>query len=797
MQNKEVVREKQKEKEEKEKEKEKEKENRFFITREMVQEYLNDSEEKREASNGNLLRFLLDGVIASYKGDQAASERAKAEIMKSDVVLGPDLAELIGQFHSNTGRTGLRLRKALNNKGSYTLDPDLYYAVAEIRKILPSGQFFASVIGMMVGESLLELSPGEARKVYPLAGEILAFPNTISGHHHEGELAIWRTERHETDKQNKLIITSLHARLYEVIPVPHPSSDPDSLREWLLSFYQNPTANLPIFQLSDGGLVRLPGDPKDTKLYKFENPIDLYESLDAIELANGRRLVVSPLPAASQKLDCAPPITTIKRLLKMQKSGEQFPHFSRAQVDSLSDFIKAEVDYSLSPSLARATERLGSVAELKEKLNEVVTELMLLPEVSQQIEEEKKSLLLKFADDQNDFKNNLQKLKDEKIKLEGEISAARKSIKMQEQELVSRIREKFQKAQSEGVETLAQVALFRSLIGVSQTSDPRLSKEAIKTGSLFTSLETGAELASLDALKLALARSSYSSGQSTQLMSAVISSAFVCGAVGLIGEKKEAVVQMLGTVLAGGVTCSVSISVDMFSISNVFSAPALVKVGGLSIGMTFGEFLEMQSSLGRTSVVELVGANRMPPESYLPDLMNIFRPSSTPSSVVWTGPDGNIKTTTFNYPVILLLSFLSGKSTFPMMSPLSTQIPLVAVDIQWGDEPLKDDSVIVKTSHLSVLVRSELTQNLSMRTVGNISLISGDSEVLSMALENFGCIDSESLAKVILHAGRPGYVHDFSYVNSNSTGIVQKIHETIQLCSTSLFAQSIDEERRG
>ena len=127
-------------------------------------------------------------------------------------------------------------------------------------------------------------------------------------------------------------------------------------------------------------------------------------------------------------------------------------------------------------------------------------------------------------------------------------------------------------------------------------------------------------------------------------MSAVISSAFVCGAVGLIGEKKEAVVQMLGTVLAGGVTCSVSISVDMFSMSDVFSSPALVKVGGGSIGMTFGEFLEMQSSLGRTTVVELVGANRMPPESYLPDLMNIFRPSSTPASVVWTGSDRNIKT---------------------------------------------------------------------------------------------------------------------------------------------------------
>ncbi len=767
----------------------------FFVTREMVQSYLKTLNEKLETSDENVLGSLLEGAIAATKGDQAACERAKVAITKSAGLIGPDLNALISQFESNEGRTGLRLRKSLSQKNSLSVDPELYSAVAEIRKILPSGQFFANVIGMMVEQDLLELSPADARNVYPLAGEILAFPNTISGHHHEGELAIWRTERRTTDKQNKFIITALHARLYEVISVPHPSTEPDGLREWLLIFYQNLTANLPIFELSDGRLVRLPGDPKDTKSIKFEIPVDLYESLDAIELSNGRRFVVSPLPAAVQKLDCAPPITTIKRLLKIQKTGEQFPAFSRAQVDALSDLIKAEVDYPIMPSIARATERLGAISDLKEQLDEVVAEMLSLPKVSQQIEEEKKSVVQKFAEEQSDYQEKLKKLKEEKIKLEGEISAAKKSIKAQEQELATHIKDKFQKAQNEGMETLAQVALFGGLIGVGQNSDSRLIKEAQHIGSRLASVETGTELTSLDALKIALARVSYSSGMSPQLMSAVMSSGFACGAVGLIGENREAVVQMLSTVLAGGMRCRVSISVDMFSISDVLRSPALVKAGGHTIGMPFGEFLEVQSSLKRTSVVELVGANRMPPESYLPDLMDMLRTSITPSSVAWTTSDGNIKTTILHAPVLLLLSFLSGKSTFPLVSPLSTQVPCVAVDFPWGDEPQADKSVIVKPSHLTVPAWSELVQQPPLRTKDAVVLSSDTCGCLENALENSGCNEPESLAKALLQAGRPGYMLNPLEGSSSVTSIVKKIHEVMHGCSASLFVQSVDDGR--
>lgn len=769
----------------------------FIVTRKMLQEYLKSINEKRETSEDNLIGSLLDGAIAATKGDQAAYQKAKAEIAKSSGELGPDLHAVMSKFESIAGRNGLRLRKALGHKSANSLDPELYPAVAEVRKILPTGQFFANVIGMMVDEDLLELSPGDARSVYPLGGEILAFPNTIPGNHHEGELAIWRTERHATDKKNKFIITTLHARLYDVTPVPYPSSDPDGLRGWLIGSYQNTKANLSIFELSDGLLVRLPGDPKDTKLYKFENPLDLYESLDAIELSNGRRLVVSPLPAAPQKLDCAPPIISIKRLLKIQKTSEQFPTFSRAQVDALSEFIKAEREYPITPSMARATERLAAISVLREQLDEVVVDMLSLPTVSQRIEQEKKSLLQKYADEQTEYQKLLKNLKDEKSKLDREILAAKKSIKAQEQELASQIRERFVKAQSEGIETLSQVALFAGLIGDSQISDMRLSKEAQHTRSRIASIEIGAELDSLNALKLALARASYSSGQSAQLLSAVISSALTCGAVGLVGEKKDVIVRTLSTILAGGVQCSVSISVDMFSISDLLKSPALVEAGGHTVGMAFGEFIDLQSSLGRTSVVELVGANRMPPESYLPELMNKLKPAVVPSSVAWTGPGGKIKTTNFNSPIILILNFFSGSSTFPLTSTLSTQVPFVAVDPRWGDEPPEDNSVTVKPSHLLATACSELVHNLPLRVTDPIGSSSGASDRLSITLKNMGCQDAGDLAKALLQAGRLGSSLNSPDGRSSSASFIQKIYEAMHLCSHSLFTQSIDEDKRG
>ena len=761
----------------------------FFVTRDMIKSSQKDIEKGSAELGGNILSELLAGFIAATRSDKVACDKAKESLVQSAGTLGPDLEALIREFESYAVRGGLRLRDALSKKSLPDLDPERHNAVAEIRKILPSGQFFANVIGMMVGHQLIELSAEEAKDLYPLAGEIFAFPNTIPGHHHEGNLAIWRTERLSTDKQNKLVITAFQARVYDVVSMPHPSSDSDGIREWLQRNYLYSSALSPIFELSDNVLVRLPGDLTDPKQFKFDKPIDLYETLDSFKFSNGRRVVLGPLPAAARKLDCAPATTLLKRLFKSYEIGDHFPAFSRTQVQALCDLVKNEEDDPLGASLSRARARLEEISDLKENLNEVIAEILSLPAVSQQIEVEKNSILQQFTLEQSHHQLELEKLKAEKGKLASDITSAKKSLRAQEQDLSRQIKATFQKAQQEGIETLAQTALFGGLIGNRQQFQSRSPIEAPIFGDQLKSIEIKKQLANLHDLNIAVVRAAYASGYSPQLIASVISAARSSGAVGLVGGGRDAISQIICEILAAGVRCSISLSADMFSLSDLFRAPALVNVGEYSIGMPLGDFLDAQSALGRTSVVELVGANRLPPESYLPDLIDLLQPTSKLSCIAWTSSDGRVKTTMLNSPVVLILGFVSGKSTFPFIDPLSIHLPIWNVDIPWYDENEADKSVSIKPSHIPSLTWSELwypSEGTSGLPVSNLD----EKARLSMILRKFNCEDSDILAQALLEAGRPGCTINLNNCTANTSKLINQLVEKMRLSSSTLFSIS-------
>ncbi len=763
----------------------------FFVTKEMIQACQKSFSEDSKIPAGNMLAALLEGAIAATKRDQTACKKAKDALVQVSGLLGPDLENLIRHLENNAARIGLRLRKAISSKNFETLDPELHSAVAEITKTLPSGQFFAKVIGMVVEQDFVEVSLEDARDLYPLAGEIIAFPNSITGHHHDGDLGVWRTDRLPTDKKNKFVIKSHVARVYEVVSVPHPSTDPDGVREWLLSSYGHSSTVLPIFELSDHLIIRLPGDIKDPRQFKYENPVDLYESLEAFEFSGGRRFVLGPMPVATQKLDLAQSITIIKRLLKIHEASEQFPAFSRQQVEALTNLIKDQKDYPISSSVSRVRERLVAVSDLKENLDEIITEMLSLPKVTKQLEVEKKFILQKFSDEQNEHLVELQKLKDAKVKLESEISITKKSFKSQEQQLVSLIKEKFQKAQQEGLETLAQSALFRGLIGYEHRTElPKVHNELLSIKSQLEGHDMGLQILSVGEMKTVLQRAAYATGFSAQLIAAVICSARTCGAVGLLGSKWEALAQVLSTVVAAGVRCTLSVSADMFSLSDLLRAPALIRAGNQSLGLPLGDFLHAQSSLGRSSVVELIGSNRVPPESYLPELIDLLRSTGSSNSVAWTDLRGQIKTTTLNAPVLLLLGYVSGKSTFTFDYPISNQVPIITIDTHWGDEPELDTSIEVKNCHLTSsawrelgrpkeLISAALTTDLNPRTW------------LSKALEQCDCLDPQAIAQVFLEAGRPNSTLSPDEGKTSKNLLVKQILEVMSTSSSKLFSKSI------
>lgn len=762
----------------------------FLLTRDMVAACQKSISAEQDLPAGNALAALLDGVMAANRKDQAACQHAQMAVVHAAGALGPDLQDLIFQLEKKSSRTGLRVKNALNKKEFPDLDPESVGTVAEIKKHLPTGEFFARVIAMVSGQDLIELTVQESRETYPLTGDVIAFPNTIPGHHQDGELAIWRVEQRNTDKKNQFVITAFLGRVYEVVAVPHPSTDPDGVREWLQGSYQHSPARSPIFELADQTLVRLPGDLRDPRQFKFDKPVELFESLDAVKLSDQRRVILGPLPVAAHKLDCAPATTIIKRLLKAHDVGDQFPMFSRTQVQALCELVAIEEDDPIKASLGRAKERLGAISDLKEHLNDVISEIISLPAVSNRIEEEKTAILKKFAEEQAQHQSELDRLKSEKSKMVVELAAAQKSLRNQEQELAKQIKETFQKAQQEGIKTLAKAALFRGLISSGQQREPDLGgAEASGSIDRLATLESGKPLISTHDLRIALERASYATGHSVQLMTTVISAARACGAVGLVGSKREAIIQVISTVLAAGVRCSISVSADMFSLSDLLRSPALVKAGDLSIGMPLGEFLESQSSLGRCSVVELIGANRAPPESYLPDLIDVLRTPSPSSCVAWTGMGGQIKTTSVQAPVVLILGFVSGKSTFPLTDPLSLQIPIMGVDIPWGDEQEPDESILLRSSQILTQTWVDLGLPNGEALPQKISTLDAKTR-LSIALHHWDCSEPGNLARVLLQGGRLDHMPNLSEGDGSTSSLIKKLDEELRSSSSTLFALS-------
>jgi hypothetical protein len=109
--------------------------------------------------------------------------------------------------------------------------------------------------------------------------------------------------------------------------------------------------------------------------------------------------------------------------------------------------------------------------------------------------------------------------------------------------------------------------------------------------------------------------------------------------------------------------------------------------------MKFGDFLESQARLQRTSVIDILGANRAPLESYLPELMSAVTTQDLTSAIAWEDGEGNVRSIDFSGPVFLFLHLVSGDSTFPIPDPFSQSIPLIPLDFPWGDEESPDQSI--------------------------------------------------------------------------------------------------------
>jgi hypothetical protein len=282
--------------------------------------------------------------------------------------------------------------------------------------------------------------------------------------HHDGEIGLWKVTHQNTEKKTQYLITEHHARVYEVIQIPHNSDDPDSVRSWIQNSFKYVQGQFPIFELEDGLLVRTPWELSDTSNTKFEKALEVFDELEAFITVQGKKIVIGPLPAVVKKYDCAPIGTLIKRILRLHEASLDFPTFTKNQAQAAVEYLASHDFEILESNLNRTKTRLMNAAELREQVESCIKLILAIPEVSDAVEGEKSKIIADFIKSRITENSVLNNLRNQQKQVTEAIESTQRNAKKLEAEITNHLKNAFERATRDGAKTLADFAVFKSFL---------------------------------------------------------------------------------------------------------------------------------------------------------------------------------------------------------------------------------------------------------------------------------------------------------------------------------------------
>ena len=767
------------------------KKSELSISEDTVQNYLKNLKLNNDFISDNLYLNLIDGIISAHFSIESKLNKVKEILKKENSDLSIDFLELIESIEKTKNEKISIKKGTISKKQIGEIDPENNLAVAEVINILPNGQFFAKVIGTIVNGNLIEYIGEESKEVYPQSGDITAYPKTINGNRHIGEIALWKVEHKRTDKKTQYVINELAFKVYEIISIPHTSKEPDNIREWLQKIYMQTGNYLPIFELEDGILIKVPGESIDLKFYNFEKSLDILKSVTEFQLKNGKRIVPAPLPSSKLKLDCSPAINSIKRILKFSSLQSDFPQFSHTQINLFCDFLQTQREIPQESNLKRAVEELNNSVTSMDFIKSSVEEIIKIPLISSELESEKNKILSKYEEDLKLNRKELKKLEDEKNNILTTINDLKSKSRGIELDLSRNIKQVFEKSKANGITTLSEIALFQSFLNPPteylKNNENKIITRNEPSLNFLNEFKIHKTLDTSKSTLLSIEEACFYTGLSFDVLKIVLASSVVCGAIALTGRKKKLVTNTVGQIFANGIGCRVAVSGDIFSFSDLLRLPAIVTYAGNSSGMCLGDFLKIQSEAKRGSVIEFVGVNRAPPESFVPDLLEMVRSISTGSSVAWIDIKGNVNSVSIEAPIIPIFEFVTGAATFSFDKNLASEFPILDVDVKWGNESSPEKINEIRLSTLTIKAINELFEPTSdSNETGDLS------DELDRCFNNLKIADSKQLSRTLLFAGRPNYNQSDNRMNLSEKFLM--ISKSIHSLSDTIF---VDPQKRN
>lgn len=415
---------------------------------------------------GTFISALQTGILGETKNARDAVDALAAD---------PPLHNLLDQFlkqqetktaSRESSRRGLWIPNPEAFEGSidYESDEVLAYCTKSDR----ATAVFVHPIAIVRGEQMQFLPDEKRRQIFPDTGDVMAFLG--AGRPRQptrGEVGVWRVAEHPTDQATRFHLASDKRPVYEVRPVPFPSTDYDSVREFLKEHAERTggkSLQPPLFQLSDGLMVGGRGERPDfTRDESFESGLPAWKSLPGLRL-EGRLFVVGPLPKEHSIYECASLASTVRKLFRSHLGAEKTAGgLTRAQLRELTQSLGSNEASRDALRVHRIKAELAHLDEQAEALNALVTELMDHPSVKQRIGKLVEEEVTKQLAEKNTLQMDIARLRKERGEWEERVRKQREEHRKVKDETVKVVKVAFEKARAEGVSTLADLAVFQAL----------------------------------------------------------------------------------------------------------------------------------------------------------------------------------------------------------------------------------------------------------------------------------------------------------------------------------------------
>ena len=590
----------------------------------------------------------------------------KNEIVLSEVdsqikQIKSQIREVYGFSYTNSKKLDLTAKNESDGKP----------VLGEVVTKLENGQFFIDIRGVLIDSELVEITQSQAMHLYPERGSAVGFPEKLSNIPiSENLLGIWNVHDQANSMRARFMIDSCVHIALDVFEIPHSSAEPDLVRSWLKESYVPTQGIFPVFELADGIIIKPPSLLRDFRTYDFSLPFLGYRSHEAVKWS-GRKIVLKPFPAASFKYECIATETAVKRLLKFKSEVASLPVITNKQLQDLAFLVNKEsADKTFSNSYQSISNRISDIYSIKDNVDKVIDEILQLPEIQVRIGEEIKALKQEAADLVLIEQNEVTRLKKEKKTLEQDIAKS--------SNLLSRtIKKVFDEAVLDGTKALSEIALLKPFLATIDQSPPDNLSSTLGWSEFISSKIEIADFKILsDSIKLTALRYALKEN----LISTFIAAALVRGIVGIYGENYQKLIQAVSNITSAGIYSSISVSVDKFCFNDLLSLPAQIHNID-NRGMLFGDLLESWQGQFAPLIVEIRGFNRMPPESIITEILDNGNYLNSNREFIWKMPCNKVKKLKLIAPVIFVLNFSYGKSTFPISLEYASSIPLVSSEL--------------------------------------------------------------------------------------------------------------------